>query len=265
MVQLHPIVKLPFNGIKSARTSFYPRESLFWKRLMESTDVSIGHRPQIRQRRHNQSQTTRLKPPLPSRTLPLNMLRIVHYPHPTLQYESKQIVRVDVQLKKLIENMFDLMYEFRGVGLAANQVDLPLRLFVVNESGQKGAGEELVFINPVLSQPKGTEEAEEGCLSLPGVYAPVRRPKQINIQAYNLQGQEIKGQIGGFLARVVQHEFDHINGVMFIDRIDEDAREEVDDKVHDFEQRFKAERREGLIGDDDAIALGRAEMEKRYC
>jgi peptide deformylase len=193
------------------------------------------------------------------------MLRIVLYPHPTLSFEAQPIVRVDVKLKKLIDEMFELMYEFRGVGLAATQVDLPLRMFVINESGQKGCGEEQVFLNPVLSQPKGTEEAEEGCLSLPGVYAPVRRPKQVHIQAYDLKGREIKQTVDGFLSRVIQHEHDHLNGVMFIDRIPEANRLEIEEKIEEVEVQYEEERREGLVGDSAAIEKGRREWLKRYC
>lgn len=193
------------------------------------------------------------------------MLRIVHYPHPTLSFEAKPIVKVDLQLKKLIDEMFELMYEFRGVGLAATQVDLPVRLFVINESGQKGTGEEQVFINPVLSQPKGTDEAEEGCLSLPGVYAPVRRPKQIHVQAYDLKGKEFKQTIDGFLARIIQHEFDHLNGIMFIDRVPEADRQEVQDKIDEVAVQFNEERRSGVVGDDAAIEKARASYLKRYC
>lgn len=193
------------------------------------------------------------------------MLRIVHYPHPTLSFESKPVVRVDAQLKKMIGEMFELMYEHRGVGLAANQVDLPLRLFIVNESGQQGSGEELVFLNPVLSQPKGSDEAEEGCLSLPGVYAPVRRPKQVQIQAYDLKGNEIKKPVDGFLSRVIQHEFDHINGTMFIDRISDAARLEVEDKIDEVVVQFNQERREGVVGDDNALEQSRREWLAKYC
>ena len=84
----------------------------------------------------------------------LTELKIVQYPHPTLRYKSKPVIRVDRQLKLLVREMFDLMYAARGIGLAANQVDLPLQLFIINTSGDPDQGEELVFVNPVLSSPK---------------------------------------------------------------------------------------------------------------
>src|SRR6266513_2886410 len=95
-------------------------------------------------------------------------MQILTYPHPTLRRVSKPLRRVDAELRKQIREMFELMYAAKGIGLAANQVDLPLRFFIVNLEAKAGAGEEMVFINPVISLPRGgTEEAEEGCLSLP--------------------------------------------------------------------------------------------------
>ncbi len=99
-------------------------------------------------------------------------MRIIQFPHPTLRRVSKPLRRVDDELRHIVREMFDLMYEAKGIGLAANQVDLPYQLFVLNLSGDPAEPDaEQVFLNPVLSQPKGTAEAEEGCLSLPGLYA----------------------------------------------------------------------------------------------
>ena len=97
-------------------------------------------------------------------------MEIVTYPHPTLRHESKPVKRVDAELREIVQEMFHLMYEARGVGLAANQVDLPLRLFVLNLESDPDKSEEFVFINPVISKPKGSEEKEEGCLSLPELW-----------------------------------------------------------------------------------------------
>ncbi len=98
------------------------------------------------------------------------------------------------------------MYEHRGVGLAANQVNLPFRLFVANEMGNPDEGEELVFINPVISRGKGIDESEEGCLSIPGVNRQVKRNKSIHVNAYSLDGKEINQTVEGFLAKIIQHE-----------------------------------------------------------
>lgn len=178
---------------------------------------------------------------------------------------SKPIKRVDAELRDVVRRMFDLMYEARGVGLAANQVDLPLRLFVVNTECDPDEGEELVFVNPVLSKPKGGDEHEEGCLSLPQLYGPVRRPERIHVNAFGIDGREIDLDLDGFLARVVQHEADHLDGVLFIDRLSETARPEFADALDEFELEFVSRRKTGEIPDDATIARRLAEWERRYC
>lgn len=191
-------------------------------------------------------------------------LTVVPFPHPTLRHKSKPVRRVDAELVRLIREMFTLMYTSNGIGLAANQVDLPLRLFIVNLSGKADEGEELVFINPVLSKPKGNEESEEGCLSFPELYGPVTRPKQITVQAYNLQGEEIRASLNGMLARVVQHEYDHLDGVLFVDRMSPTARAQVQPTLNEFELSFRALRQTGAMPDDAAIASRLAQWEQRY-
>jgi peptide deformylase len=161
--------------------------------------------------------------------------------------------------------MFELMYEARGVGLAANQVDLPLRMFLVNLESDPDQGEELVFVNPVLSRPKGSEETEEGCLSLPGLYGLVRRPKQIRVNAYSIDGSEIQADVDGLLARVVQHETDHLDGVLFIDRMSESARRELKVELDEFETVFRSRRATGEAPVDDEIAARLAVWEGKYC
>ena len=113
--------------------------------------------------------------------------------------------------------MFVLMYKANGIGLAANQVDLPLQLFVINLGGNPEEGEERVFINPVISQPRGQAEGEEGCLSIPEVNGTVLRPEKIHVSAFDLSGTEIDETANGLLARAIQHEYDHLHGVLFID------------------------------------------------
>ncbi len=158
-------------------------------------------------------------------------LSIIHYPHPTLRVCSKPIRRVDKQLRDFAAQMLDLMYESEGVGLAANQVNLPLRIFVANPSGERGNGEELILINPELQRPKGNETAQEGCLSLPGIYGNVKRPKQVRLTGFDLKGNPIERTVDGFLSRVLQHENDHLNGVMFFDRMTEEAKRDLDDQL----------------------------------
>lgn len=191
-------------------------------------------------------------------------LKVIHYPHPTLRRKAKPVKRVDANLKNIIANMFELMYQQKGVGLAANQVDIPLQFFVVNPSGKAGEGEELVFINPVLSNPKGRATAEEGCLSIPGLYAQVTRPDQIQVEAYNLNGQAINQTISGHLARIIQHEFDHLQGTLFIDRLSDTERRVCDDDLFEFENEFAAHRAVQLIPGDPQIAQQWEQWEKLY-
>ena len=149
-------------------------------------------------------------------------MQIVKYPHPTLRRKSKDLRRVDAELRKIVRQMLDLMYAAKGIGLSANQVDLPYRLFVLNPSGERtAADQEFVFINPVISRQTGMAEADEGCLSFPGIYAPVKRPEKVAISAFNLAGEEVHYEIDGLLARAAQHEYDHLDGKLFIDRLSE--------------------------------------------
>jgi peptide deformylase len=192
-------------------------------------------------------------------------MKIIAYPHSTLRHVSKPVRKVDAELRSMIQEMFELMYAAKGIGLAANQVNLPLRFFVMNLTGIKGTGEELVYLNPVLSHPKGSEESEEGCLSLPGLYGQVMRPKQIRVQAYNLQGEEINQELNGLHARCVQHEVDHLDGVLFTDRMAPLARQQFEDHFYEFEADFQAQRSIGAIGDEQQLAVERNSFESRYC
>jgi len=193
-------------------------------------------------------------------------LEIVQFPHPTLRHQSKPIRRVDAGLRNVVDEMFKLMYAAQGIGLAANQVDLPYRLFVANlGGGDRGPDEEMVFINPVVSRPKGSEEAEEGCLSLPGVYAPVRRPAEISVTAYTMNGEMFQGELDGLLARVIQHETDHLDGVLFIDRLSDTAAVDVKEELAEFESQFAQRRGASEIPPDEEIAKRLASIEAEYC
>lgn len=189
-------------------------------------------------------------------------LKIVQYPHPALRHVSKPLKRVDPELREMIARMFALMYEAKGVGLAANQVDLPYRFFVVNLQSDPEKGEEQVFINPELSRPKGSAEAEEGCLSLPGLYAQVKRSETVTIDAYNLAGEPVHLEAEGLLARVVQHETDHINGKLFIDRLGTAAQLEVRDVVREFEIQFASQQNRGEAPSNAQIVRRLEELEK---
>lgn len=190
-------------------------------------------------------------------------LQVIHYPHPTLRHRSKPLKRVDVELRKLVAEMFDLMYEHEGVGLAANQVDLPYRLFVANPEGKRDSKEtEYVFINPVLSAGRGQEEDEEGCLSIPGVYAPVTRNATVKVEAFDLAGNEIAFEADGLMARILQHETDHLDGTLFIDRLGPAQWTSLRDKLEEFELVFRSRLDTGEIADADTLATRILELER---
>ena len=189
-------------------------------------------------------------------------LEVVHYPHPTLRHVSKPLVKVDRQLKEWIAEMFDLMYEHEGIGLAANQVDLPYRMFVTNVEGDPEQAElERVFINPVVSQGKGLGEMAEGCLSLPEVRGPVTRNLTVRVQAYDLSGAEIDETLEGLQARVVLHELDHLDGVLFTDKLSPSQKAEVGPLLEEFEIDFRSRQQSGEAPSDNAIAERIAKLE----
>ena len=193
----------------------------------------------------------------------LSSLEIIQYPHPTLRRLSKPIKKVDAELRAMVAEMFELMYQHEGVGLAANQVNLPYRLFVTNEEGDRQIKEaERVFINPVLSKGRGQVEREEGCLSIPDVRAPVVRKESIHVQAYDLQGNEIEGDVDGFLARILQHETDHLDGTLFIDRLPAAQLADIKDSLYEFELNFRSRRETGELPSDEEIVARLKELER---
>jgi len=192
-------------------------------------------------------------------------LDLVEYPHPALRRPAKPLVRIDADVCGAVERMFDIMYEAQGIGLAANQVALPYRLFIVNCTGQRGEGEELVFINPSLSRPRGTAVQEEGCLSLPGVRMDVRRPERIVIDAWSLAGEPIHLDVDGLLARVVQHEFDHLEGRLFTDRLPEAAALEVKRALESFREVFVGKQSRGELPADVVLEADLDRLEAARC
>lgn len=192
-------------------------------------------------------------------------LAIITFPHPTLRYVAKPVKRVDKRMKALVAQMFELMYEHRGVGLAATQVNLPIRLFVMNPSGIRDEGPEWVFINPVISLPKSNEESEEGCLSLPGIHGNVVRSKSIHLNAFDLSGNEIDKKFTGFEARVIQHETDHLDGALFIDRLKEGAELEIGGELDALVTEFRSKQRTEGIPTDEQLVSDMQRWEAEYC
>jgi peptide deformylase len=190
-------------------------------------------------------------------------LQVIHYPHPILRHKSKPLKRVDRELRDMIAQMFELMYKHEGVGLAANQVDLPYRLFVANPTGDAAKkDQEFAFINPVILSGKGQVEGEEGCLSIPGLVGQVTRKEKVQIEAYNLAGEMFTGELEGLFARIVQHEIDHLDGVLFIDRLAPAQLADLRDDLEEFEIDFQSKRDVGEMASADQIVQRIAELER---
>ncbi len=139
------------------------------------------------------------------------------YPDPVLKIKAKPIEEIDSEICKIAEEMLDTMYDYCGIGLAAPQVGLSIRLMVLDVTGEKTG--ERVFINPRIVEEEGETLEEEGCLSFPDVMGKVVRSKHVKIIAYNLKGEELEMEAEGLLGRAWQHEIDHLNGRLFIDRM----------------------------------------------
>lgn len=174
-------------------------------------------------------------------TVDLQKLTVVHYPDPRLRKTCEPVTEFDDDLKALVERMLDLMHQGRGVGLAAPQVGVSLRLFVMSAAGEET--DDLVFINPEIHDMHGVREAEEGCLSFPEVFAQIRRAAECTIKAQDLDGErfEIKGE--GLLCRVWQHETDHLNGTLIVDRMGPSDKIATKKQLKELEAAYREKRR----------------------
>lgn len=206
-----------------------------------------------------------MEPAAPTDPALIGPLSLVEFPHPALRRKTRPVARIDAPLRAAVDQMFEIMYEQQGIGLAANQVALPYRLFVVNCAGRRGDGEEHVFLNPVLSRPRGTAVQEEGCLSLPGVRMDVRRPQKIVIDAFTLEGEPIRMDLDGLLSRVVQHEFDHLEGRLFTDRLPDAAAIEVRDALESFAEVFAGRQSRGELPADEVLVAELERLEAARC
>ncbi len=149
-------------------------------------------------------------------------LTIIRYPDPRLRKVSVPVTQFTPELRDLALRMVELMKEARGVGLAAPQVGHNIRLFVINPTGEDD--DIRIYVNPILSDPDGEEEGEEGCLSLPNITAKVWRSKLLRLTAQDLDGNPIEETADGYIARIWQHETDHLNGTLILDRMGPVAR-----------------------------------------
>jgi peptide deformylase len=150
----------------------------------------------------------------------LALARIRQYPDSALRMKAREVEGVDDDLRRLIERMTLLMHEAQGVGLAATQVGVLRRLFVFTHDG-----EDRVLVNPMITKrSKETETDDEGCLSLQGVLVPVERPVKVTIEGLDADGERVELEVDLPTARIVQHELDHLDGVLILDRTDDESR-----------------------------------------
>jgi peptide deformylase len=183
------------------------------------------------------------------------ILEVVKYGHPALRQRGARIESVNASIKKLIADMFETMHAAKGVGLAAQQVAQALQLTVIDVRDvtdrpstleREGKPAEvhdfmpLVLINPEVKPLGETVTGGEGCLSFPEIFAEIPRPESAEVKALNEKGKPIEFRCGGLLARVVQHEVDHLNGILFIDRMTREAKQELKPELDELQAATKA-------------------------
>ena len=148
--------------------------------------------------------------------------RITHYPAEVLARRAEPVEEIDDNIRRLVEKMTDIMLKNKGVGLAAPQAGVPLRLFIISLDGSRE--KVTVYINPIVTPDGELGSTEEGCLSVPGIYTKIRRYKKCKVTATNLDGNEFKERAEGLHARALQHEYDHIEGMTIVNRMAQTAK-----------------------------------------
>ncbi len=172
----------------------------------------------------------------------LEDLKIISYPDPRLRRVSVPVKEFGDKLGDLVRRMFELMREAKGVGLAAPQLGYNIRLFIVNHT-QKPE-DDRVYVNPVLFDAEGEETSSEGCLSLPNINVDVTRAKSAKMQAVDINGKPIEQIETDYVARIWQHELDHLNGILLIDHMSPTAKIESRKILKELEEKYVAENRE---------------------
>lgn len=153
------------------------------------------------------------------------VLEIKKYPEQILKRQTAAIQNIDGTTQRLIDDMIETMHSAHGVGLAANQVGISQQLCVIDLSLREEKAPRLVLINPIIVEREGIVEADEGCLSIPGYLSSIRRAEKVFVRGVNREGKEISLEAEGLLARALQHELDHLAGLLFIDRMSPIKRE----------------------------------------
>ena len=157
------------------------------------------------------------------------ILQVLHYPDPRLRNLAQPVAQVDDAIRRLVDDMFETMYEAPGIGLAATQVNVPKRVIVIDLSNDKT--EPHCFINPQIIAREGAEETEEGCLSVPGIYDNVSRSRWVHVEALDRDGKSFTMKIDDLLAVCIQHEIDHLDGKLFVDYLSEVKRGRIRKKM----------------------------------
>jgi peptide deformylase len=146
----------------------------------------------------------------------LPILKVINYPAEILEQTCKPVIKFDKKLAKILDNMYDTMIEFDGVGLAAPQIGLDARIAIVDIDDELGTIE---MINPVILETSGEQTGPEGCLSFPGLFGEVTRPNFVKIEAFDRKGRKYTLEAEEFLARAIQHEIDHLDGILFTSKV----------------------------------------------
>lgn len=159
----------------------------------------------------------------------MSILEVLHFPDDRLRKIARPVTNIDGNIQKIVDDMFDTMYEEEGVGLAATQVDIHQQIVVIDVSESRN--ERLVLINASITDQTGTEESEEGCLSVPDARAKVTRADKVTVQAQDIDGNHFTLEADGLLAVCIQHELDHLQGKLFIDYLSPLKRSRIKAKI----------------------------------
>ena len=166
-------------------------------------------------------------------------LDVLKYPNPILRRGGKDVEVFDKDLATISQNMLHTMYQYQGVGLAGPQVSQAINVLVLNPKGDPAeTANEMVMVNPEVLNRKRLEYGEEGCLSFPGIYAEVERHTEIRVRYKDLEGAEQETKFDGFMARIVLHEIDHLQGVLFVDRLSAAERIRVRSTLQELEKAW---------------------------
>ncbi|MFK5969749.1 MAG: peptide deformylase [Candidatus Marithrix sp.] len=157
------------------------------------------------------------------------LLKILHFPDSKLRIKAKLIEHVNAEIQLVVANMLETMYAAPGIGLAATQVDIHQQIIVIDVSDNKN--QPLCLINPVILSVDGQQSTEEGCLSVPGIFEQVERAEKITVQAFNQAGEQFTMTADEILAVCIQHEIDHLNGRLFVDRLSSLKRQRIRQKL----------------------------------